>query len=135
MAAEAAVAADGHAEQPQQHPQQQQLDAAGGGASTSGGAPLGLAGYVASLPPSARAALYASPWTCCAVFRALPPLARQYALRLLYAPPGGVGGALVDAWARPDTTSRRKHEAALAALRELSLLAEEGRGCAGGRSP
>lgn len=55
---------------------------------------LNLTSYIASLAPETRAQLYGSPWTCQAVFRALEPLAQQYALRLLYTPdplPDGAG--------------------------------------------
>ncbi|GBF95756.1 general transcription factor IIH subunit 4-like [Raphidocelis subcapitata] len=88
---------------------------------------LNLASYIAALPPDTRTQLYASPWTCQAVFRELEPLAQQYALRLLYAG-DGVPDGFVRNWPKGDTTATKKHEAALRQLRDLSLLAGEGRG-------
>lgn len=46
---------------------------------------LNLVAYVRdALAPAARRAAYASPWTCQALLRALPALAQQHVLRLLY---------------------------------------------------
>ncbi|KAI8463783.1 MAG: transcription factor Tfb2-domain-containing protein [Monoraphidium minutum] len=87
---------------------------------------LNLTSYIASLRPDTRSQLYGSPWTCQAVFRALEPLAQQYALRLLYAPDPLPDG-YVRNWAKTSTTAAGKHEAALRQLRALSLLASEGR--------
>lgn len=88
---------------------------------------LNLTSYIASLAPDTRPQLYGSPWTCQAVFRALEPLAQQYALRLLYtAEP--LPDVYVRNWARGDTTSAKKHEAAMRLLQQLSLLSAEGRG-------
>ena len=61
---------------------------------------LNLTSYIVSLAPEARSQLYGSPWTCQAVFRALEPLAQQYALRLLYAPDPLADGAARTAPAR-----------------------------------
>ena len=44
---------------------------------------MDLASYLASLPRLKLDALYESPWTCRAVLRSLPPLAKQYVLRML----------------------------------------------------
>lgn len=44
---------------------------------------MDLASYLASLPRPKLDALYESPWTCRAVLRSLPPLAKQYVLRML----------------------------------------------------
>ena len=41
-------------------------------------------GFLAGLPPRQIDRLYDSPWACLAVLRALPPLAKQYVMRLLY---------------------------------------------------
>jgi hypothetical protein len=54
---------------------------------------LNLTSYVSTLPPATRSELYASPWTCQAIFRELAPLAQQYVLRLLYAPDAVADGA------------------------------------------
>ena len=44
---------------------------------------MDLPSYLASLPRLKLDALYESPWTCRAVLRSLPPLAKQYVLRML----------------------------------------------------
>jgi transcription initiation factor TFIIH subunit 4 len=54
------------------------------GASSGAQLSLDLATYIAKLPANVKAAVFASPWTAQALFRALPPLAKQYILRLLY---------------------------------------------------
>jgi hypothetical protein len=59
-------------QQQQNQPQQQQQS-------------LNLVAYVrGALAPAGRRAAYASPWTCQAMLRALPALAQQHVLRLLY---------------------------------------------------
>lgn len=45
---------------------------------------INISSYIASLDETVRSELYASPWTCQALFRALAPLAQQYIVRLLY---------------------------------------------------
>lgn len=65
--------------------------------------------------------LFADGWTCQGLLRALPPIARLYALRLACAQ-GGLPAKVVDAWSRTDESSRTKHEHALEVLRRLSLL-------------
>ena len=44
---------------------------------------MDLASFLESLPALKLDALYESPWTCRAVLRSLPPLAKQYVLRML----------------------------------------------------
>ena len=39
--------------------------------------------YLEGLPPGVVADLYSSPWTCRAVLRGVPPLAKHYIMRLL----------------------------------------------------
>jgi transcription initiation factor TFIIH subunit 4 len=89
------------------------------------GGGIDLIGYLGSLPPAQLDPLYDSTFTCLAVLRSLPPLARQYATRLLYAG-DGVPAALVASWPRPDAAST--HEAALETLRRLRLLEAAGPG-------
>lgn len=66
--------------------------------------------------------LYANAWTCEAVVRALPPVARHYALRLVALGDDGSGAlvpeALLEGWSR----SRGAHQAALRWLLDLSIL-------------
>jgi len=61
---------------------------------------LNLVAYVRdALAPAARRAAYASPWTCQAMLRALPALAQQHALRLLYVDgPVPEGALLFASW-------------------------------------
>jgi hypothetical protein len=42
-----------------------------------------IIGFLDELTPHQRESLYQSPWTCQAVFRSLPVLAKNYVLRLL----------------------------------------------------
>lgn len=44
---------------------------------------MDLASYLATLPRPKLDALYENPWTCRAVLRSLPPLAKQYVMRML----------------------------------------------------
>lgn len=45
---------------------------------------LNLVTYLEELPPIKLSKIYTSQWTCQAVLRSLPPLAKQYVLRLLF---------------------------------------------------
>ena len=45
---------------------------------------MDLVAYLAQLPPIKLTSLYESPYTCQAVMRSLPPLAKQYVVRLLF---------------------------------------------------
>ena len=45
---------------------------------------MDLVGYLETLPKAAVSSLYTSPWTCQAVLRGLPPLAKLYALRMVF---------------------------------------------------
>lgn len=45
---------------------------------------MDLVSYLEDLPPDRLARLYDSPYTCQAVLRSLPPLAKQYVMRLLF---------------------------------------------------
>ncbi len=44
---------------------------------------MNLITYLESLPPERLAQLYESSWTCQAVLRSLPPIAKLYVMRLL----------------------------------------------------
>lgn len=44
---------------------------------------MNLFTYLESLPASRLAQLYESSWTCQAVLRSLPPIAKAYVMRLL----------------------------------------------------
>ena len=48
---------------------------------------MDLATYLEGLPAPQLDALYASPWTCRALLRALAPVGRLYVARLLLPPP------------------------------------------------
>ena len=45
---------------------------------------MDLVGYLETLPQEAVARLYTSSWTCQAVLRGLPPLAKLYGLRMVF---------------------------------------------------
>jgi len=45
---------------------------------------VNIVSYIEGLERDTRDMLYGSPWTCQALFRSLPPLAKQYILRLLW---------------------------------------------------
>eukprot|EP00897_Mesotaenium_endlicherianum_P003506 jgi/Mesen1/3183/ME000184S02247 len=78
--------------------------------------------YLASLPAVKLDKLYESHWTCQAVLRSLPPVAKQYVLRLLHieAP---ITPAHFQNWARPDALS--KHRVALERLEQLRVLLQD----------
>eukprot|EP00898_Chlorokybus_atmophyticus_P003892 jgi/Chlat1/4503/Chrsp29S04577 len=78
--------------------------------------------YLGSLPALKLDRLYASHWTCQALLRSLPPLAKQYVLRLLFVDASLPARTLQD-WAQP--TAAAKHRAALDRLRQLRVLLEE----------
>ena len=44
---------------------------------------MDLVGYLEALPRVAISRLYTSPWTCQAVLRGLPPIAKLYVLRMV----------------------------------------------------
>jgi transcription initiation factor TFIIH subunit 4 len=57
---------------------------------------VNVVAYVQELTPDRRDGLWDSPWTCQAVLRALPELAKHYVMRLLFVgdvavPVGGWG--------------------------------------------
>lgn len=79
--------------------------------------------YFATLPKAALNRLYEDKWTCQGLLRALPALARLYALRLvmLSADEGsGVPAKIVSSWPMPE--AQQEHDAALDNLRRLGLL-------------
>lgn len=111
-------------------------------------APTGLLPFLESLPPAAVEAAYASRWTCAALVRALPPLAKHVVMRLVHvdtavptgacvaqAPPVAAHmtdwhtvlsttplwtAADIRAWARQEVESQQ--ESALRTLRSLRVL-------------
>lgn len=44
---------------------------------------MDLVDYVAALPPVKIADLYQNPFTCLAILRSLPPIAKQYVMKLV----------------------------------------------------
>lgn len=80
-----------------------------------------LLGFLSGLPPRQMDRLYASPWACLAVLRALPPLGKHYAMRLLYIE-AGVPMSDVDAWIKPE--GEETHRKSLNDMRRLRVLVE-----------
>ncbi|KAK3233904.1 hypothetical protein CYMTET_55819 [Cymbomonas tetramitiformis] len=80
--------------------------------------------YLETLPPIKIDKLYESHWTCQAVFRSLPPVAKQYVLRLLYVD-HGFPESTFKSWIAKKSIS--KHDAALASLARLRILVSSDR--------
>ncbi|ELR21525.1 transcription factor tfb2 subfamily protein [Acanthamoeba castellanii str. Neff] len=78
--------------------------------------------YLTALPQAALDNLYADPWTCQAVFRSLPALAKQWVLRLAFASPSITRSRLLQHWTSPRFQSQG--EAALRRLLALRILRE-----------
>ena len=86
-----------------------------------------LLAYFANLPQSALDRLYGDGWTCQGLLRALPSLARLYALRLVMVSAeegGGLPLDLVSSWPQPTKEAGENHTRALGALRKLRVLQE-----------
>lgn len=77
---------------------------------------------VAALPAAKLDLLYDRHWTCQAVFRSLPPLAKQYVLRLLWVE-NAVPLKSWQEWARPEALS--KHQIAIDRLEQLRVILPE----------
>eukprot|EP01119_Soliformovum_irregulare_P021085 TRINITY_DN6957_c0_g1_i1.p1 TRINITY_DN6957_c0_g1~~TRINITY_DN6957_c0_g1_i1.p1 ORF type:complete len:441 (+),score=73.77 TRINITY_DN6957_c0_g1_i1:121-1443(+) len=74
--------------------------------------------YLVSLPSGVLEELYRDPWTCQAVFRSLPSLAKQYIVRFLYT--GTIPQQSVDGWVKPEEAT--KHRKAIERLSSLKLV-------------
>jgi len=69
--------------------------------------------------PLIESKLYSDPWTCRAIFRYLPALAKQYILRLIFVT-SPVSGSTLASWV--DSSHLRYHEAILYRLLELKII-------------
>lgn len=78
--------------------------------------------YLASLPAIQLDRLYESHWTCQAVLRSLPPLAKQYVLRLVLVE-AAVGAADMESWVKAG--ARSQHLAAIERMEQLRVLLKE----------
>eukprot|EP00884_Botryococcus_braunii_P023136 jgi/Botrbrau1/9506/Bobra.0252s0121.1 len=80
---------------------------------------LDFVAYLEALPPVSISKLYSSHWTCQAVLRGLPPLAKQYVMRLLWidAP---IQEYVIHEWPAKEATSQ--HKEALDKLERLQLV-------------
>jgi hypothetical protein len=88
--------------------------------------------YLCSLSSHTLTQLYRDPFTVLTIFRSLPPLAKQYALRLVcIADESSVGPgdgglrvekSLVDGWCRSELISQQAHHAAIMRLQELHIV-------------
>jgi transcription initiation factor TFIIH subunit 4 len=91
--------------------------AATGGQEAAGGG--NVLEFIVSLSPASIDSLYADFWTCQAVFRSLPQLAKQYVLRLvLFAQPVAV--STISSWILP--SFKAQHDAALKRLVSLRIV-------------
>ena len=79
--------------------------------------------YFSALPRAAIDRLYSDGWTCQGLLRALPPLARQYVLRLACAQ-GQLPARVVHGWAQQSREAHAKHSHALEVLRRLNIVQE-----------
>mmetsp|Transcript_817 Transcript_817/g.2296 ORF Transcript_817/g.2296 Transcript_817/m.2296 type:complete len:473 (+) Transcript_817:111-1529(+) len=77
-----------------------------------------LVEFLVRQPRGRLARLYGNPWTCEAVLRALPAVARHYILRLVCAAPAPIDASVVEAWSQ----SADAHAAAMQWLVDLSIL-------------
>lgn len=77
---------------------------------------------VAALPAAKLDLLYDRHWTCQAVLRSLPPLAKQYAMRLLYVEAAIPSKSLQD-WSLPGSLT--KHQVAIDRLEQLRVILAE----------
>ncbi|KAL6043815.1 RNA polymerase II transcription factor B 52 kDa subunit [Balamuthia mandrillaris] len=77
--------------------------------------------YVSKLPQETLDKLYTDPWTCQAIFRSVPPLGKQFVLRLLFldAP---VVLATIQSWVKPQY--KPQHDASVNRLLTLKVLRE-----------
>eukprot|EP00195_Chlamydomonas_chlamydogama_P010376 CAMPEP_0202894508 /NCGR_PEP_ID=MMETSP1392-20130828/3906_1 /ASSEMBLY_ACC=CAM_ASM_000868 /TAXON_ID=225041 /ORGANISM="Chlamydomonas chlamydogama, Strain SAG 11-48b" /LENGTH=534 /DNA_ID=CAMNT_0049579235 /DNA_START=140 /DNA_END=1743 /DNA_ORIENTATION=- len=82
---------------------------------------VNIVDYIETLPTAKRDKLYESPWTCQAVLRSLPPLAKQYILRLLWVE-RPVLKEDMDAWVRDVKSFGSQHRAALDSLEQLGII-------------
>lgn len=104
---------------------------------------MDLIDYVASLPPIKISRLYENPFTCLAILRSLPPMAKQYVFRVIFVEDDvpqckftrsdGLNdhmcslqprslAAIVSSWALP--AAHGKHCAALETLTRLQVFSE-----------
>ena len=79
--------------------------------------------YFSALPRAALDRLYGDGWTCQGLLRALPPIARLYAIRLAMAH-GSLPAGLVDQWPLQTKEARKIHDEALKVMRRLNLIEE-----------
>ena len=80
----------------------------------------GLLPFLESLPPAAVEAVYASRWTCAALVRALPPLAKHMVMRLVHVDTAVPVGAYVQEAPSVETTQSRADSSALLFHHSLS---------------
>ena len=65
------------------------------------------------------------PWTCRAVFQSLPPLAKQYVMRMICMDQMLSRGHVMAQWVLPDRETKAIHEAALQKLDGLRILVSD----------
>ena len=104
---------------------------AGSNASAGGGnsrkvRPKSIVDYLCSLSSSTLTLLYRDPFTVLTIFRSLPPLSKQYVLRLVCLTRDDVSAAidkqLMDGWVRTELASQQSHHQAINRLAQLHIL-------------
>ena len=88
--------------------------------------PKSILDYLCSLSASTLTVLYRDPFTVLTIFRSLPPLSKQYVLRLVCltreSESAAVDKPLMDGWVRSELASQQSHHQAINRLTQLHIL-------------
>ena len=88
--------------------------------------PKSILDYLCSLSATTLTLLYGDPFTVLTIFRSLPPLSKQYVLRLVCLTreneSAAVDKQLMDGWVRSELTSQQSHHQAINRLLQLHIL-------------
>ncbi|KAL3151427.1 hypothetical protein ABBQ38_012436 [Trebouxia sp. C0009 RCD-2024] len=92
---------------------------------------MNFATYAESLPGTVLDQLYQSLYVCQAILHSLPPVAKQYVVRMLHV--GAIPAEWLDQWA--SSQGQSKHLAAVDKLKQLQLLKHSGHQRTSGSAP
>ena len=88
--------------------------------------PKSIVDYMCSLSATTLTLLYRDPFTVLTIFRSLPPLSKQYVLRLVCLTredeSAAIDKQLMDGWVRTELTSQQSHHQAINRLGQLHIL-------------